>query len=120
MAINAAYKGEVLPYTQTSGSTVTSGSVVAIETGVIGQATAGNTIVGIALADLISSKEGSIAVEGVWALPKNATTDTFAQGAQIGITSGKAIAAAADNLVVNAYVYKASGATDTTVLVKLC
>jgi predicted RecA/RadA family phage recombinase len=119
MATNAAYKGDVMPYTQTSGSTVDANTVVAIATAALGQVTAGATVIGIALDDLLSGVEGSLAVEGVWSVTKNTTSDTFAQGAQIGITSGKAVAASTSNLAVNARVYKASGATDTTVLVKL-
>lgn len=119
MATNAAYKGDVIPYTQTSGATVAANTAVAIATAALGQVTAGATVVGIALDDLLTSVEGSLAVEGVWAITKNATSDTFAQGAQLGITAGKAVAASTSNLVVNARVYKASGATDTTVLVKL-
>lgn len=119
MATNAAYKGDVMPYTQTSGATVAANTAVAISTAALGQVTAGATVLGIALDDLESEVEGSLAVEGVWEITKNATSDTFAQGAQLGITGGKAVAASASNLAVNARVYKASSATDTTVFVKL-
>ena len=119
MTTKAAYRGKVIPYTNSSGSKIPADTAVTIDTTAIGQVTAGATLVGIALNDIANLATGSIAVEDVWEVTKNATTDTFAQGAQFGMTSNKAVAASASNLVVNGYVYKASTATDTTVFVKL-
>jgi len=119
MATNAAYEGNVFPYTNTAATTIDANTVIAIPVGAIGQVTAGATLIGVALDDLVYNVEGSLAVEGVWEVTKNVAADTFAQGVQIGITSNKAVAATTSNLAVNARVYKASATLETTVLVKL-
>lgn len=119
MATNAAFKGEVMPFTNTAATTIDSGDVVAIETAALGQVTAGATLVGVALGDIAQNIQGQLAVSDVWELPKNAASDVFSVGDQIGITSGKVIAATTSNLAVNARVFKASANGEATVFVKL-
>lgn len=51
--------GDVLDYTNTSGSTIAAGTPVVM----------GN-IIGVALADIANNDTGSVAIEGVFTLPK--------------------------------------------------
>lgn len=51
--------GDILDYTNTSGSTIASGTPVVM----------GN-IIGVALADIANNATGSVAIEGVFNLPK--------------------------------------------------
>lgn len=51
--------GDVLDYTNTSGSTITSGTPVVM----------GN-IIGVALADIANNATGAVAIDGVFTLPK--------------------------------------------------
>lgn len=59
MASNHVQPGKVLDYTNTTGSTILSGKVVAV-----GQ------ILGVALKDIPNNTTGSVAVDGVFAVPK--------------------------------------------------
>lgn len=59
MAKNYIQEGKTIVWTNGTGSTVTSGSVVVV----------GN-IIGIALVDIANAASGVLAVEGVWEVPK--------------------------------------------------
>lgn len=59
MAGNHVQPGKVLDYTNTTGSTIPSGAVVAF----------GNSL-GVALKDIPHTATGSVAVDGVFAVPK--------------------------------------------------
>ena len=59
MAGNHVQPGKVLDFTNTTGSTILSGKVVAV-----GQ------ILGVALKDISNNTTGSVAVDGVFAVPK--------------------------------------------------
>lgn len=59
MASNHVQPGKVLDYTNTTGATILSGAVVAV-----GQ------ILGVALKDIANNATGSVAVDGVFAVPK--------------------------------------------------
>jgi len=59
MATNFKQEGDILYYANSSGSTIASGAVVVM----------GN-IIGVALEDIANGSTGSVAVEGVFTLPK--------------------------------------------------
>lgn len=59
MAGNHVQPGKVLDYTNTTGATIPSGAVVAF----------GNSL-GVALKDIPNTATGSVAVDGVFAVPK--------------------------------------------------
>lgn len=65
MAKNFVQEGETLIYTNTSGSTITSGTAVLM-----------GAKVGIALVDIANNASGPVAVEGVWTYAKNTGAST--------------------------------------------
>ncbi len=69
MAQNYVQEGDVLNYTNASGSTITSGTAILI-----------GTWLGVALADIANGATGSVAIEGVFTVAK-LSTDVVAQGA---------------------------------------
>lgn len=71
MATNYRGEGAVIQYSNSSGSTITSGSVV-----VVGQQ------IGVALVDIADGESGSVQMEGVFDLPK-ADAAVIAQGEMI-------------------------------------
>lgn len=94
--------------TITAAATITAGDLV--EAG---------TLHGVALNDAVSGDALPIATEGVFNLPKEATADTFAAGAEVQWDSGNArvIALAAGTRI--GVVTQAAIAADATVAVKL-
>ena len=119
MANNAAYKGDVIPFTNTAAATIENNALVAIDTTATGVVTAGATLCGIALKDIAQNETAQLAIENVWECDKDSATDVFEQGAEIGVSSGKVVPATSTNLVVNARVYKKSDNGEATVFVKL-
>ncbi|MCP4021577.1 MAG: DUF2190 family protein [Desulfobacteraceae bacterium] len=99
MALNRIQTGDVLDYTNTTGSVIPSGDPV-----IVGE------LVGIALVDLEDQETGSVAVSEVWALAK--TSAAINQGVSVYLTSagnittsssgntyaGKSFAAAAEDV----------------------
>lgn len=71
MAKNYVQEGDVINYTNTSGSTITSGSGVLV-----------GAWLGVALADIANTQTGSVQIANVFTLPKLGT-DTVAQGAAL-------------------------------------
>lgn len=62
MAKNFIQEGEVIPWTN-PGTAVVSGQVVVIGSN-------GDALVGVALVDIAQHAQGSVALEGVWEVPK--------------------------------------------------
>ncbi|UGQ45085.1 DUF2190 family protein [Massilia endophytica] len=65
MAKNYVQEGGVLDYTNSTGAAILSGALVVL-----------NKRVGVALADIAIGATASVAVEGVFTLPKLSTDDT--------------------------------------------
>jgi predicted RecA/RadA family phage recombinase len=59
MADNFVYDGATMPHTNATGSTITAGTVLRI-----GQ------LMAVALVDIAASATGTVAIEGVWEVPK--------------------------------------------------
>lgn len=95
--------GNMIEYTP--GKDVAMGEVVAI-----------GTRCGIAAAPIPSGTLGVLAVTGIWDVEKDAAATTFALGAEVKLSSGKAAASGTSTI---GYAVAASAATDTTVKVKL-
>jgi len=62
MAKNFIQEGEVIDWTN-AGTAVVSGDVVAIGSN-------GDALLGVALVDIAQNAQGSVAIEGVWEVPK--------------------------------------------------
>jgi predicted RecA/RadA family phage recombinase len=65
MAKNFIQEGDTLLYSNTSGSTITSGTAVLM-----------GSKVGIALVDISNNASGAVAMEGVWSYAKNTGAST--------------------------------------------
>ena len=112
MATNYRQIGNVLDWTNGTGSKVDSDDVVVI----------GNTV-GIVMADIESSADGVVAVEGVYELPK-ATGTAWSLGESVDWdvsagNFGKGIAGATGDVKKAGICAKAALAGDTTAWVKL-
>lgn len=71
MASNFVSEGDVIPYTNTTGSAIASGQVVAL-----------SHCIGIALASIAIGATGSVALAGVFTVPKISAA-VFAQGEKL-------------------------------------
>jgi len=63
MATNYIQEGEVLPWTNATAGNVVSGQVLAIGSN-------GDALIGVALVDIAIGEQGSVALKGVWEVPK--------------------------------------------------
>lgn len=108
MAQNYVQEGDVLNYTNTSGSTITSGTAILI-----------GTWLGVALADIANGATGSVAIEGVFTVPK-LSTDVVTQGAAVywDNTNKRLTLTSAGNTLVG-HAFAAAGNGATTVQIKL-
>ena len=112
MSTNYIQDGDVIQYT--AGSDITAGSVVVM----------GNTL-GVALVDIANGATGSVAIKGVFSLPK-ASAAVIAQGESLtwDVSAGNfddnaASPASGDITGAAALAFAAAAATTTTVQVKL-
>lgn len=71
MARNYDSDGDVIPFTNTTGAAIASGQVVAV-----------GHILGVALVAIAVGSTGSVAVSGVWTVPKVAAA-VFVQGEKL-------------------------------------
>ena len=116
MATNRVQPGQVIYWTNATGSAVVSGQVVVI-----------GTIVGVALQDIANGDSGDVAVDEVFTLPK--ATGAITQGARVywdadgdplGGTAGTgAITTTAASNTLAGYAFAAAAEAATTVDVKL-
>ena len=95
MAQNHVQKGEVLEWTNGTGSDVASGGPVVI-----------GTLVGVALVDIADGEKGNVAIKEVWRHAKLAG-NAFVQGAVCYLTPGGSITPTATD---NTYAGKAADA----------
>jgi len=95
MATNQYADGNVVEYTNTTGSTITSGSGVVV-----------GDMLGVALVDIPDTESGAVAVSGVWKLA--ATTTAFSQGDKL-VFNGTALLAATGPIHGYAYADKGAG-----------
>lgn len=113
MATNFVQNGDVIDYTNTTGSDIASGSVVVI-----------GGVLGVALTSIADTATGSVAIEGVYELPK-VTAAVIGQGQMViwDVSAGAfddSLATPATGDVSGAAVAVAeAGNGDTTVKVKL-
>jgi len=114
MAKNLVQTGQVIPWTNGTGSAVTSGSVVAMT----------NTI-GIALGDIADGDVGSVAVEGVFDGVPKVSAAVFAQGEKLiwdtsaGAFDDSSATPATGDITGAAVAWVAGLNTQTTCTVKL-
>lgn len=108
MAQNYVQEGDVLNYTNASGSTITSGAAVLI-----------GTWLGVALADIANGATGSVAIEGVFTVAKLGT-DVVSQGAALywDNTNKRLTTTVGSNTLVG-YAFAAAGNGAATVQIKL-
>lgn len=103
-------EGEVVDWTNGTGSAVVSGAVVAV----------GMLQLGIAAVDIASAAVGSVYLEGIHRLTK--TTGAIAQGSRVwwDATNSYVVNAPAKNAYFLGYAHEAALTGDTSVLVDLC
>ena len=108
MATNHFQPGKVLDWTNGSGKDVVSGELVTI-----------GTLAGVALVDIPNTATGSVQIEEVFILPKNAS-EAITAGAVVYIDAdtNEITATSTDNTRVGVAAY-AAAASDATVKVKL-
>ena len=113
MASNYEQPGKVVPWTNGTGSTKTSGAVVAF----------GNSL-GVALGDIADGEAGSVQVEGVFRVPK-VSAAVIAQGETLtwdasasAFDDNAATPATGDITGAAAVAFEAAGNGVTTLLVK--
>jgi len=114
MATNYQQPGEVLDYPNSSGSTITSGTVLVV----------GN-ILGVALADIADGATGSVGISGVYTCPK-VSGAVIAQGESLtwdadagAFDDSAATPASGDVTGPPAVAFEAAGNGDTSLAVKL-
>lgn len=117
MATNYIQKGDVIDYTNASGSTITSGTAIKL-----------SHCIGVALTDIADGATGAVAIEGVFSLPK-VSAAVFAVGEKlIWDVSGNSGAGAFDDSSATpasgdvtgaAIAVKAGANNETTCTVKL-
>lgn len=110
MSKNYIQAGDVIDWTNGTGSAVTSGSPIVI----------GNQQLGIALVDIANAATGSVAKEGVFTLPKN-TSQAIVLGQKLwwNFATSKVINAPIINSYFIGYAITAQLAADDTVHVDL-
>ena len=112
MATNYHQDGTTVHYTNATGSDIASGAPVVI-----------GSQLGVAIVDIADGDSGAVRMEGVFALPKAATT-VIAQGAAVdydgsaGAIDGD-ITAAAGDLIGCGVAWAAAATADELVMVKL-
>lgn len=106
MANNFVQVGTVLAYTNKGEDGILSGDIVPFE-----------ARIGIAKTDIPVDEMGSVAVTGVWALPKSSAA--FEQGQEVFYKDKQIIASKADGAVPAGYVWDSALAGDETVNVKI-
>jgi len=107
MAVNHVQTGDVLDYTNATGSDISSGDVVIV-----------GTLAGVALVDIADGDSGSVAVKEVWSLPKKAD-EAIAQGVAVYLDSNGDITATATDNTFAGHAFAAAAASDTTIDVLL-
>ena len=107
MASNYVQTGEIIQYTNETGSTITADTPIAI-----------GDMVGVALLDIADDETGSVGLSGVWELPKEA--ETIAQGAKVYLNSSGKITATSTANTFAGIMFEAAASGDATCYVKLC
>ena len=107
MAKNYVSEGDVLDFANT-GALIPSGAVV-----VMGKR------IGIALADIPTNSTGSVAVTGVWTLPRLVTDDTTQGELLYWDAANNRVTEAAGALPLAGYAAAAAGVNATSVRVKI-
>jgi len=106
MAQNFIQNGEVLQYTLSSGSTIPAGSILGV-----------GGFAGIATVDIAEGETGSVAVAGVWKLPKAAVSIT--QGATVYFDGDGNITTSASGTTQAGKAFEAAASDDDYAYVKL-
>ncbi len=105
MAQNHIQEGDVMPFTNASGSTITGGSVVSA-----------NGIIGVNMADVANGAVGQLAVEEVFSVPKAAPL-VISQGDKLywSVANGTMSKTTTDVYAGRAFADAASAATTVQV-----
>lgn len=85
--INQVNSGEVIMYTNGTGSTITAGTVIAI-----------GKICGIAINDIANGSAGAVSLKGCYTLTKKTAGDDISQGTVLKYNSGVEAASAGSTL----------------------
>ena len=107
MATNFVTHGESIPYTNATGSNITSGSVVAV-----------GDMIGIALSDILIGSTGTVQLAGV-AIVAKTTGQAWTQGAKLYWDGTSAFTTTVGSNVWAGWAYAAAASGDTTGQVKL-
>lgn len=108
MAINYVQEGDVIDFPNTSGATITSGSGVLV-----------GLWLAVALADIPTASTGSVAIEGVFTLPK-LSTDVVAIGVALyWDNTNKRLTTTASGNTLSGFAVAAAGSGVTTVNIKI-
>lgn len=110
---NTVSNGNVIEYTNGTGSLIHSGDVVPM-----------GKLCGVAVTDIADGATGAVAVEGIFDVSKKASTDTMSVGDFAYYNSGVVKAAGSAGVtigkdVVVGYVVEASSSAQATVKIKL-
>lgn len=110
---NYIQEGNVIEYTNGTGSDISSGDVVPI-----------GKFCGVAVVDIPNGATGAVSIEGVFDLTKKTSTDTMAVGDAIGYDSGVVKVAGSVGVTIGkdvmvGYAIQASSSASSTVRVKL-
>ncbi|PSJ23583.1 recombinase RecA [Halomonas sp. ND22Bw] len=111
MAKNCHQMGDVLDWTNDTGSTVSSGQVVVI-----------GALIGVALVDIANGATGSVAIDYVWELPKG--SNAIGAGERVDYDISASVidqigTPASGDLVGCGVAIAAAAGGDATVLVKI-
>lgn len=108
MANEAVYvqAGQIINYSNASGSKIAAGSLVAFGEGV-----------GVAACDIPNGALGSIALSGVYEMTKNAKANTYSVGAKVYWSSGNKVVTTGGKHI--GWAVEASTSSDETVKVLL-
>lgn len=108
MSTNKIQDGKTIEYTNDTGATITSGSVVLI-----------NKRIGVATADIADGAVGILEVEGVFLLPKT-SSDTVTQGALLyWDNTNKTLTTTETDNTLAGYAFADAGNGTTTVKIKI-
>jgi predicted RecA/RadA family phage recombinase len=106
MASNHIQPGEVITYTATAATAAGAGVKI-------------GSLIGVSLVNLAAGETGSVAIDGVWRLPKLAS-DNMTQGAPVyWDDTNKRLTLTASGNTLAGNVIEAAAASTTTVAIKL-
>jgi len=107
MSTNYTQRGDVLVYSNSTGSTINSSDVVVV-----------NDRVGVAVVDIADGSTGAVHVEGVFSLAKASEAINQGQAIYWDATAGNITLTSAGNTLAG-YAFESTIAADPTIAIKL-